>query len=272
MSRKKSPSGSTSDSQSKDQPFFRPFEAIAKEALKKQKAEETSPSKPGATTPKTPVSNHGAKHSTSHHSTPSHSSKQSASHSSSASTEPEPSFADLVFGVKRLDKSGPDRTPRSPAPTTKAIAPAGPPNDSDEAVRAHLRQLVQEGKSERFEISDDGVRIEGHRLDVDKLLFRRLRRGELHIDGQCDLHKLTTSEARERLEANLKRLHDLGDNVVLVVHGKGTHSPRGESILRGEIAAWLSQGPASVYVNAFATARDEDGGEGALYVLLRRKK
>jgi DNA-nicking Smr family endonuclease len=39
--------------------------------------------------------------------------------------------------------------------------------------------------------------------------------------------------------------------------------------LRGEIAAWLSQGRASHHVAAFATACPDDGGEGALYVLIR---
>jgi DNA-nicking Smr family endonuclease len=41
-------------------------------------------------------------------------------------------------------------------------------------------------------------------------------------------------------------------------------------VLRGEIAAWLSQGGSSEHVDAFATASKPDGGEGAVYVLLRR--
>jgi DNA-nicking Smr family endonuclease len=57
---------------------------------------------------------------------------------------------------------------------------------------------------------------------------------------------------------------------VLVVHGKGQHSPRGMGVLRGEIAAWLSQGASSEHVAAFATSSVADGGEGAVYVLLRR--
>ena len=59
------------------------------------------------------------------------------------------------------------------------------------------------------------------------------------------------------------------DRVVLVIHGRGDHSPAGIGVLRGEIAAWLSQGRASQHVAAFATAHKEEGGEGALYVLLR---
>ena len=57
---------------------------------------------------------------------------------------------------------------------------------------------------------------------------------------------------------------------MLVIHGKGSHSPGGSGILRGEIAAWLSQGPASEHIAAFATAQNDDGGEGAVYVMLRR--
>jgi len=54
------------------------------------------------------------------------------------------------------------------------------------------------------------------------------------------------------------------------VHGKGDHSPRGHGVLRLEIAGWLAEGAASEHVAAFATATNDDGGEGAVYVLLRR--
>jgi DNA-nicking Smr family endonuclease len=61
-----------------------------------------------------------------------------------------------------------------------------------------------------------------------------------------------------------------GERCVLVIHGKGQHSAGGIGVLRGEIAAWLSQGACSASVAAFATARGDDGGEGAMYVLLRK--
>jgi DNA-nicking Smr family endonuclease len=60
-----------------------------------------------------------------------------------------------------------------------------------------------------------------------------------------------------------------GERCVLVIHGKGENRP-GAGVLRGEIAAWLSQGRAREHVAAFVTANAEDGGEGALYVALRR--
>jgi DNA-nicking Smr family endonuclease len=77
-------------------------------------------------------------------------------------------------------------------------------------------------------------------------------------------------EARAQLEVFLRTTRMRGERCVLVIHGKGEHSLRGSAVLRGEIAAWLSQSSASEHVAAFATARTGDGGEGAVYVLLRR--
>jgi DNA-nicking Smr family endonuclease len=68
----------------------------------------------------------------------------------------------------------------------------------------------------------------------------------------------------------LKKVRSRGEHCVIVIHGKGVHSPQGAGVLRGEIGAWLSQGKASEHVAAFATATAKDGGEGAVYVLLRR--
>lgn len=172
------------------------------------------------------------------------------------------SFADLLFGVKPLARPPRVAPPPAPAPV-EAEAEA-------EAARAQLRALVSGGDA-RFEIHDDGHRIEGRRLDVDPRALRRLRRGELAVDLRCDLHGLSAAEARARLEDVLPRARQRGDLLLLLIHGKGINSPGGKGVLRGEMAAWLSQGPASVHVAAFTTAADQDGGEGAVYVLLRKR-
>jgi DNA-nicking Smr family endonuclease len=137
-----------------------------------------------------------------------------------------------------------------------------------DAVRERLRALV-EGR-ERFEVADDGRRVEGRRIDLPMDAVRRLRRGSLPVDGRLDLHGMGVREARAQLELFLRTMRSRGERCVLVIHGKGEHSPDGMGILRGEIAAWLSQGASSEHVAAFATASEHDGGEGAVYVLLRR--
>jgi DNA-nicking Smr family endonuclease len=82
---------------------------------------------------------------------------------------------------------------------------------------------------------------------------------------------MSTVEARKAIEQFIEKRRKDGDRVVRIVHGKGDHSPRGVSVLRGEIAAWLSQGPVKRHIAAFATAPPEDGGAGALLVLLMRR-
>jgi DNA-nicking Smr family endonuclease len=137
-----------------------------------------------------------------------------------------------------------------------------------ESVHEHLRTLVED--KARFELSDDGRRVEGRRLDLPPDALRKLRRGLLPIDARIDLHGKRSADARAEVAAFLRDKRARGERCVLIVHGKGEHSPGGMGVLRGEVAAWLSQSAASEHVAAFATATENDGGEGAIYVLLRR--
>jgi DNA-nicking Smr family endonuclease len=134
------------------------------------------------------------------------------------------------------------------------------------AVLEHLHQLVDDGV--RFEVTDDGRRVEGRRSDVPPSVVRQLRRGMLPIDGRLDLHGLDAKEAEAKVGEFLRTMRTRRERCVLVIHGKGAGSPGG-GVLRGEISAWLSQGRAREHVAAFATANPEDGGEGALYIALR---
>jgi DNA-nicking Smr family endonuclease len=179
----------------------------------------------------------------------------------------------MMNGVTPLAGKSATRLPRSQA----AVAPSNldarradaeaPARAEEEAVHAHLRALVEGG---RFEVLDDGRRVEGRRHGVTHDLMRKLRRGHLPIDARIDLHGETTATAPRALEKFLRAQRARGERCVLVVHGKGEHSPGRVGILRGEMAAWLSQGNASMHVAAFATASEHDGGEGAVYVLLVR--
>jgi DNA-nicking Smr family endonuclease len=178
----------------------------------------------------------------------------------------------LFAGVEPLDRTRgrmpKQRVERSAAVERQAKRGADAAQRDADAVHEHLRSLV-EGRT-RFEVADDGRRVEGRRVDLPMDALRRLRRGMLPIDGRLDLHGMGAREARGQLELFLRTMRARGERCVLVIHGKGEHSPGGLPVLRGEIAAWLSQGGSSEHVAAFATASDADGGEGAVYVLLRR--
>ncbi len=170
----------------------------------------------------------------------------------------------LAGGPTRIPASG---TPAGASPTKRAAehARANAAREEEE-VHARLDALVES----RFEVQDDGRRAEGRRADVPPDVVRKLRRGHFPVDGRLDLHGLGAAEARTTLEAYLREMRAKRERCVLVIHGKGTHSPGGVGILRGELSAWLSEGRAAASVDAFATAHGEDGGEGATYVLLRR--
>ncbi len=191
---------------------------------------------------------------------------------SSTEADDDLSFHRLMAGVVPLGEG------KSRVPVTAPEAGRGPRVRSSveemrekarveaEQVIDHLHHLVDDVA--RFEVLDDGKRVEGRRLDAPPSLVRGLRRGLLPIDARIDLHGLSAETAREKLLDFLKEKRAKGERCVLVIHGKGESVPGG-GVLRGEIAAWLSQGRAREHVAAFVTARDEDGGEGAVYVALR---
>lgn len=182
------------------------------------------------------------------------------------------SFARLMGGVAPLD-GAPKRLPKAAALTDgssrdDARKAASEARTEAEDARSRLRDLAMAGVA--FEVTDDGAQLEGRRVDVPPQTLRKLRHGAFPVDGTLDLHGLTASEAQPRLLAFLGQMRARREKCVLVVHGKGHGSPGGVSVLRGEIAAWLSQGGAREHVDAFASATTGDGGSGALYVLLRR--
>jgi DNA-nicking Smr family endonuclease len=185
------------------------------------------------------------------------------------------SFHRMMSGVTPMGQTK-GRMPRSlQVPPSGELVPEGRVAAAQAAVEsetdyvhARLRALV-EGQ-ERFEVEDDGARIVGRRIDLPMEALRKLRRGLLPVDARVDLHGCGVAEARGKVESFLRERRAAGERCVLIIHGKGEHSPRAQPVLRGEIGAWLSQGAASEHVAGFATAVSDDGGAGAVYVLLRR--
>jgi DNA-nicking Smr family endonuclease len=234
---------------SADSPFFQPFLALQPKGRKATKAE--GPKKEG------PAKKEPA--------------ERAAAPIEPETPTPEPSeaetFAMYMAGVRALDAPR-ARIPRSSNPVAAEPRPKAQGKDLDEEARAALHSLVAEGF--RFEVSDDGERIEGRRLDVDPRELRRLRRGAYTIDGRLDLHGKNAAEARREIESFIRKRRADGDRVVAVIVGRGSHSPRGIGVLRGEIAAWLSQGPAAHHVAAFASAPEADGGSAVVLALLAR--
>ncbi len=180
-------------------------------------------------------------------------------------------FDRLMGGVVPLDRGPARRVPTSGAPVRadrdqEIQQTLAHEQELEVQARARFRALVDEGS--RFEIVDDGRQIEGRRRGVDGGLVRRMKHGELPVDATLDLHGMRLDPAREAVETFVRDRRAKGDRVVVIVHGRGRNSPAGQSVLRGEVAAWLSEGKSCKHVSAFVTAPPEHGGEGALCVLL----
>jgi DNA-nicking Smr family endonuclease len=107
---------------------------------------------------------------------------------------------------------------------------------------------------------------------VDRRNAERLRRGERKIEARLDLHGMTQDEAHRALNAFLDRAERAGWRCVLVITGKGRPGTSAQGVLRAAVPRWLNEAPNRVRLLAIAAAQPKDGGAGAMYLLLRRKR
>jgi len=112
----------------------------------------------------------------------------------------------------------------------------------------------------------------GRAPGLDKRTQLRLRRGQVQIEAKLDLHGMTQSEAHDVLRAFLERAHLGKLKTVLVVTGKGLRADGRVGVLRSAVPKWLNEAPMRAFVHAFDHAAPQDGGEGALYIVMRRRK
>ncbi len=102
---------------------------------------------------------------------------------------------------------------------------------------------------------------------VGRRTFRKLARGNFSVQSEIDLHGLTVPEARIVLADFIEASVDSGHRCVRVIHGKGLGSGNRGPILKRKVDTWLRKWDA---VLAFISARQVDGGTGAVYVLLKK--
>jgi DNA-nicking Smr family endonuclease len=104
---------------------------------------------------------------------------------------------------------------------------------------------------------------------------QEVARGRRAIDGRLDLHGLTQAEAHSALLGFLRATQARGGRLALVITGKGTAGDdhAGErGVLRRQVPRWLRLPEFRAYVIGFEPAGIGHGGEGALYVSLRRAR
>ncbi len=153
---------------------------------------------------------------------------------------------------------------------TKPPVGAGPRSPSPVASR-----LQTKGAGERA----SGTTSPSPGLGLDRQTARKLDKGSLAIEARIDLHGMRQREAHGALRKFLHWARSKDYRHVLVITGKGSLRDEGRSfydddergVLRQAVPHWLIHGDLAPYIVSFARAPRRLGGEGALYVRLRRQ-
>jgi DNA-nicking Smr family endonuclease len=115
---------------------------------------------------------------------------------------------------------------------------------------------------------------------LDQRKADRLRQGRLPIDARLDLHGMTQDAAHAALDRFLNSAAARGDRCVLIITGKGAAKrtddnaimPARGGVLRAAVPRWLGESTMRPFIVAVHPAALQHGGDGALYVLLKRKR
>lgn len=108
--------------------------------------------------------------------------------------------------------------------------------------------------------------------DLDKRTGQKLVRGKLPLEGRIDLHGMTQEQAHRHLARFIETSAEVGKRCVLVITGKGAKAGGEIGVLRAAVPRWLNGSDLRPLVLAIRYAQAKDGGEGALYVLLKRRR
>jgi DNA-nicking Smr family endonuclease len=163
-------------------------------------------------------------------------------------------FRQAVQGVSPLRASDKAVLPGAHPPPIPRHTPAHEQSSAGDALSDHIALEIGAGDEWAF-----------LRPGVSRQTLRRLRRGYWRIEAQLDLHGYTREEARQALVVFLDASSKRGFRCVRVIHGKGLSSRDHEPVLKARVGGWLAQ---RADVLAFCQARPEEGGSGAVLVLL----
>ncbi len=102
---------------------------------------------------------------------------------------------------------------------------------------------------------------------IEERTLKRLARGRQTVDGRIDLHGMTQDRAQFALLDYLQMAQRADYRIVLVITGKGNY---GQGVLRINVPKWLKQRQFAPYVNGVQQSHPSHGGDGALYVRIRK--
>jgi len=165
-------------------------------------------------------------------------------------------FRRLMSGARPLRQDAVPPSPSRPAPRARSRR-----CDEREVLRESLEADVESMQSA------SGENLSYRSSSVGRRSFRKLTRGGFSVQSQIDLHGLTAAEAKTALAEFIDGSVNRGHLCVRVIHGKGLGSGERGPVLKRKVDTWLRHWDS---VLAFVSARQVDGGTGAVYVLLKK--
>lgn len=169
-------------------------------------------------------------------------------------------FAAEMRGVKPLGE-------KNYVPAAREAEIPAKIDDETEAL-IELADLV--AGAANFDFNDSSEYIEGIAVGLDKRLLKKLRQGLFAVQAHLDLHGRSRIEARELVEKFIIESRQQRRRTVLIIHGRGLNSKDNIPVLKENLKTWLAYGKIARSVLAFCSAQANDGGTGAVYVLLRK--
>ncbi|MCE2992492.1 MAG: Smr/MutS family protein [Candidatus Jidaibacter sp.] len=106
--------------------------------------------------------------------------------------------------------------------------------------------------------------------NLDFKISRKINRGQIFIDAKLDLHGFTEMQAFDALQAFVQKSFASSHRLVIVITGKG--SKESPSVLKNKLPTWIHTDSIAPFIIGFSQASRTHGGEGALYLYLRKNK
>lgn len=151
-----------------------------------------------------------------------------------------------------------------PVRAAKKTARSGRRQAADEPLR-ELEDIVQGKRAVR--LSDTQEYVEWVNPRYHREIIRELHEGRFAVQDYIDLHGFILEGAETALQDFMTEARRRGFRCVKIIHGRGLRSPGGP-VLKKAVIDWLTKRYRK-YVIGFSSARPNDGGLGALYVLLK---
>ncbi|MGL4395875.1 MAG: Smr/MutS family protein [Hyphomicrobium sp.] len=184
-------------------------------------------------------------------------------------------------GPAPRDAEAPEPSPRTEAPVDRKSAKLA---HGHALAHTHARGQTPTAIPAAAKSATPARKAPPELADFDRKRAKKLRAGRADIDARIDLHGMRQSEAHSALRAFLHRCQGRGMTFVLVITGKGKLASdrddeaafdmtvsRERGVLKRNVPRWLDEPDLRAIVVSYTTAAIAHGGDGAIYVHLRKR-